>query len=319
MSKKNSFIGIDFGGTSIKAILHGEDHFWSSPEETSTKGSEVQEIKGKIFDLVQTLIDNSPSYSLKGIGLGLPGICDDQGQLLIAPNLDPAWLNINLKQELQSQSNVPVFLENDANVAALGEALAGDSQYSNLLFLTLGTGLGTGIIIDNRIYRGSQGYAAEGGHIVVNPNGTKCGCGKMGCLETEFSATALIRKAKIAALNNPQSSISMYCRGNVDTITAKTVFDAAMDDDMDAQKILKESVNYLAMGISNFCAVLDPEVVVMGGGITLAGDYLMELLHPKLDPYFTFQNYKRPKIKISKMQNEAGMKGAAMLAKTGIT
>ncbi|MGL1904040.1 MAG: ROK family protein [Fibrobacterales bacterium] len=311
----NCFIGIDLGGTSVKGMLYTENKEWSDIVDTPTKNRSANEIISDISGLITNLLGTLDNPNLKGIGIGVPGIADENGTVKMAPNLK-GWTNIALGQKLNKQFSVPVKVNNDANVAALGEAYFGATEpFNNMLFLTLGTGIGAGIIINGNIHTGAQGFGGEAGHMVISPeDGNTCGCGKVGCLETCFSATAVIREGKKAAKAYPASKINEVCANDIDSISAKTVFDAAKEGDSFARAILEKGTTEFARGVANICMLLDPETIILGGGVTLAGDYLLDMLRPKIHAQMTFKGYTKPDVIISDLQHTAGIKGAVALA-----
>ncbi len=311
----NCYIGIDLGGTSVKGMVYTQDKQWSDIVDIPTKNKNSNEIISDIAVLINSLLDSKDSPTLMGIGIGVPGIADETGLVKTAPNLK-GWTNIPLGKKLTELFNVPVKVNNDANVAALGEAyFASEKPFENMLFLTLGTGIGSGIIINGNIHSGAQGYGGEAGHMVISPeDGNICGCGKTGCLETCFSATAVIREGRKVAKEYSASKIYALCDGDLDSITAKTVFDAAKDGDSYARSILEKGTSEFARGVANMCMLLDPDKIILGGGVTLAGDYLLDMLKPKIHALMTFKGYKKPEVIISGLQHTAGIKGAVALA-----
>ena len=218
----------------------------------------------------------------------------------------------------QEHLDIPVHVGNDANCAALGEYYAGaGKQYSSMVLITLGTGVGTGIILDGKMWTGCNGAGAEGGHIVVRPDGIECGCGRKGCLEVYASASGLIRMAREQMQTEKESLLWTLAEGDEMKVTGRTVFAAAEQKDLAAGKVLEEYVDVLSDGCLNIINLLQPEAIVLGGGISGAADKL--LLNPLREKTYgrDLARYSSPKTQIVKAElgNDAGIIGAAFLGK----
>ena len=314
------YLGIDVGGTSLKAGLANED---GKIIATANKMVEIHQsdfndyLAREMASLTQILLDNN-KLTLKDIpyvGAGLPGSVDDNnGIFLFAPNMPIS--NSPLRESFMKYLCVPLHLGNDANCAALGEYIAGaGKQYSSMVLITLGTGVGTGIILDGKIWTGCNGAAAEGGHIVIRPDGWQCGCGRKGCLEAYASASGLIRMAINQMLSDRSSKLWDTAEGSLDNVTGITVFKAAMIEDRSALQVLDEYTDALAQGIINIINLLQPGVIALGGGIANApSELLLEPLRKKIAGR-DMAKYNEPKTKLVKavLGNEAGIIGAAMI------
>ncbi|KKD53485.1 ROK family glucokinase [Paenibacillus polymyxa] len=307
------YVGVDLGGTAIKVGICNEDgqllHTYEGPTETD-KGVDV--VIGNIEKYVRHIVEQSPYEwdQLKGVGAGVAGFTNVRdGIIVLAPNI--GFRDVPIRALLENRIGKPVKIDNDANVAALGEAWAGAGKgIENCVCYTLGTGVGGGIIINGRIYQGSSGMAGEIGHISVVPDleAIQCGCGKMGCLETVSSATGIIRMAKDAVERGDRTSLALE-----EHIAAKEVFDAAKAGDEVALRIVNRAAFYLGKSMAAVAAVLNPELFIIGGGVSKAGDFLFEEMrrvYAKLAPEPLQKGvYIVPAV----LGNDAGIVGAAGL------
>ena len=212
--------------------------------------------------------------------------------------------------------DVPIYLENDANCAALAESMFGAAKgYKNSITLTLGTGIGGGIIINNKIYKGSNCAGGELGHMSINMDGNSCNCGRRGCFETYASATALKQQAIDAVKNDKDTIMYKVVNGDINRIEARLVFNCAKQNDKLAVRVVDKYVTYLSFGIENLINILQPDVIVIGGGISNAGEYLLEKINDLIkDSYEMARDLdKRTKIELAKLGNDAGIIGAAFL------
>ncbi|ADM68069.1 ROK family glucokinase [Paenibacillus sp. SEL1] len=307
------YVGVDLGGTAIKVGICNENgqllHTYEGPTETD-KGVDV--VIGNIEKYVRHIVEQSPYEwdQLKGVGAGVAGFTNVRdGIIVLAPNI--GFRDVPIRALLENRIGKPVKIDNDANVAALGEAWAGAGKgIENCVCYTLGTGVGGGIIINGKIYQGSSGMAGEIGHISVVPDleAIQCGCGKMGCLETVSSATGIIRMAKDAVERGDRTSLALE-----DQIAAKEVFDAAKAGDEVALRIVNRAAFYLGKSMAAVAAVLNPELFIIGGGVSKAGDFLFEEMrrvYAKLAPEPLQKGvYIVPAV----LGNDAGIVGAAGL------
>ncbi len=309
------YIGIDLGGTKIAAGITTRDGKILAQATTATIAQrsykdvvrdmagcalEALEGAGKTIDDVET------------IGIGIPGIADNvTGIVIFCTNL--GWHNVPLREELQKYINKPVFIDNDATVAGLAESQAGVSKNaSSSVFLTLGTGVGGGIIIDGKPWTGAHGVASELGHLTIEIDGIPCTCGKDGCLERYCSATGLIRMGREAVALHPDSLI-LKKAGTADNINGKIIIDCAKEGDPIAQKVFDRYIKYLTLAINTVISFLDPEMIVLGGGISMAGQYLLDAVNEQLPRYLMFKSMPYADIRLAVLGNNAGIIGAAML------
>lgn len=307
------YIGVDLGGTSIKVGICDETgkllHTYEGPTDADRGAESVLE---NIAKYIRRLVADS-SYEweqVAGIGAGLAGFVDMQeGIVKFAPNLQ--WVNVQAKKVLEAKLGKPVKIDNDANVAALGEAWAGaGAGISNVVCYTIGTGVGGGIIIDGKIYQGSAGMAGELGHISIVPDieSINCGCGQVGCLETVSSATGIVRMANDAVERGEHTSMAL-----LEKIEAKHVFDAAKAGDEVALRIVSRAAYYLGRSMATIAVILNPKRIIIGGGVSKAGEILFEPIRAAFKKYTPAQLQDGVDIVPATLGNDAGVVGAAGL------
>lgn len=272
MSDYGQAIGVDVGGSKILAVRAARDGTILDRAEDATPADDQDATMAKLIEAAGTLMTGE----VVAVGVGGAGMVDvANGVLRYAPNL--AWRDLPIAERMRSALGVPCQLDNDANVAAYAEYRFGAGRgYRHLLLVTVGTGIGGGIITDGRLFRGAHGFAAEIGHIVVEPLGPLCGCGNHGCWEQVASGRAIGRLGREAAREVPRSRIGRLAGGDPDAVTGVTVTRAALEDDPTAVGILGTVGTRLGIGIAGLVNVLDPQVVVVGGGAIAAGDLLLE-------------------------------------------
>ena len=303
--------GIDLGGTTVKLAYFDENgtmlHKWEIPTNTAEGGSQIlpdiaKAVEGYLGE------NNIPRESVIGLGIGVPGPVDVNGTVNKCVNL--GWGRFNISRELERLTGFPVQAGNDANVAAMGEFWKGGGQgCRNMVLATLGTGVGGGIVVEGKLLCGSQGAGGEIGHMTINRDETvPCNCGKYGCVEQYCSATGIVRTAKEHLASNPADS---QLRA-LEEITCKDIFDAGKAGDTLANEILQMYYARLGEFLGNLCCLLNPEVVVLGGGVTKAGQVLLD----GVEPYFrknTFHACDNAKIVLASLGNDAGAYGAFKL------
>lgn len=311
---KKRYIGIDLGGTFIKGGIVTEDGEILVQDKVPTECKvSNQRVVDNIAKLCQTLMDKigCDKESIVGIGLGSPGMIDgEKGVLVISRNL--GFDHFPMAKAIEEKVGLPVKMANDANVAALGETKFGmGKKYKSTLFLTLGTGVGGGIIIDGKLFEGNRSAGAELGHVVIIAGGEPCTCGRKGCLEAYASATALIRETKREMQRNPQSK--MWAVGSLDNVDGKTAFDYK-DVDEGAKAVVDNYIEKLGVGIVNFVNELRPEAVLLGGGVCAQGDNLIVPLQDMLNREIYGGSYgPQVPILVASLGNSAGLLGAAAL------
>lgn len=309
------YIGIDLGGTFIKGGIVNENGEILLCDKTPTeveKGDHgvAENIARLALDLLSRL--GLTTSDVEGLGIGSPGMIDSaRGNVIYANNL--GWENFMIGEELSSMlGGIPVKIGNDANVAALGEVKFGAARnYSSAIMITLGTGVGGGIVIDGKLVEGNLGAGAELGHTVIVHGGEHCSCGRRGCFEAYSSATALIRDTRRAMEAHPDSK--MWEIGSLDAVNGKTVFDYAPVDAY-AKEVLDSYIEHLACGLINYANIFRPEVILLGGGVCAQGDNLIKPLQAIMDKeIYAGDKGPRVPILIAELENSAGLLGAAAL------
>lgn len=316
--QKKKIIGIDLGGTTTKfGIINPNGQIqekWSIKTDISDEGSRIV---SNIIDSIQSKLNSLDltSEDFIGIGMGSPGTVNrDKGTVVGAYNLN--WKKLQeLKGPIEKELAIPFFIDNDANVAALGEKWMGaGNNEANVSFITLGTGVGGGLISDGKLLHGAIDAAGEIGHVTVEPNGYECTCGKKGCLEQYASATGVVRIAKDLAAEYQNSSDLKRELDKEIEVDSKRIFELAKADDELALAVVDQFVYYLALALANVANLLNPSTIVLGGGVSQAGEFLAEKVEKKIKP-FLFETIRDvTKIKIAELGNDAGIIGAASLA-----
>ena len=312
------YIGLDVGGTTFKAGVVTEDgrivHKDAMPTGIERPYQEIIADMAALCKKVAADADIEMS-EIKSIGVGVPGLFDNKtGMIPFCTNL--GWHDIPFVAEMKKHLDTPVYGDNDATVAGLAESVAGVSAgIRDSVFLTLGTGVGGGIIIDGKPYSGAHGCGSEIGHMMIKMGGELCTCGNYGCFERYASATAIIREARKAIVEYPESSMLAACGGDPEKLNAKIVIDAARAGDEAAKAVFGGYVQALAVGIINIINMLDPEVIVLGGGVSAAGEFLLDAVREAVKPMVFFKTMPYARIELAQLGNDAGIIGAAMLGK----
>ncbi len=309
------YIGIDFGGTNISGGIVDISGKVLLKKSTPTKAERnYNEI---ILDMINLCKGLCCEYGLEihdieKIGIGCPGSIDSEsGNIEYVNNLN--FNNVNMKNEFARFFDTPVYIDNDANCAALGESISGACKnVKNSITITLGTGIGGGIIIDGKIYNGSFSCGGEVGHIVIEHNGRPCSCGRKGCFEAYCATSALTKYAKKVISNHPEADIYKAVLGNVDVINTELLFEFYKNNEVLSKKIIEEYISYLADGITNLVNIFQPDIIAIGGGISAQGD---TLLKPVIDivKKDVYGGVLKTKIVKAILGNDAGIVGAAML------
>ncbi len=309
-------IGIDIGGTNIAGGVVSEASELVYKRSKPFPGAHAPEASIRVIaELVRELMHQAGigASELSGIGIAVPGsIRYDALSVIDAHNL--GYHDFPLVALLRDALNldIPMFLENDANAAALAEYYCGAfyGAHSGLL-ITIGTGVGGGLILDDKLFIGGNKNGFEFGHAMLIFGGEACTCGNLGCVESYCSASAIIREGRRAATAHPDSLIMSRCEGHVEKIDAKIVIDCARDGDAAAMEVFHAFTQHLGAAITTAIAVFDPEVIAIGGGVSLAGDFLLDPVRAYVQPHAFFRHFGR--IVTAHMHNDAGIIGAAML------
>ena len=310
------YIGIDLGGTNIAAGIVREDGkiVVQSSVPTLSQRPTDEIVKDMVFLSKQLIKDAELELNdIETVGIGCPGTINfETGEVIYSNNIKME--HYMLAKEFQKYLNLPVKIDNDANCAAMGEYIVSGNNVPIFMFITLGTGVGSGLILNGKVFRGFNGAASEAGHITLVSGGEPCTCGKRGCWETYASVTAPIRQTKVAMEKNPESLMHEIAKAE-GKISGRTSFDAAKQGDKAAQAVVKQYAQYVADGIVSVENVLQPDIISVGGGISREGEYLLQ----PVCEYAAANGFNKfmPKTKIVTAQsfNDAGIIGAAMIAK----
>ena len=312
------YVGIDLGGTGIKAGLVDEGGRILVKDSCPTgveRGYEA--IIADMAQLALRVIAESGHTpdEVKAVGIGLPGVIDPATKRVpFCTNL--GWHDVPVIDEMHKYIDLPIFVDNDATVAALAEAVAGVSAgLDSSVFVTLGTGVGGGIIINGRPFSGAHGVASEIGHMITVVGGELCTCGNRGCWERYASATALIREGRKLAAEKPNCALAKAVDGDLQKIGAKHIVDLAKANDPDCAELFDWYVTHLCVGLVNLINLYDPEVIALGGGVSHAGQFLLDAVNAKLPQFIFYKTMPHSRIELARMGNDAGIIGAAMLGR----
>ncbi|MGL5635029.1 MAG: ROK family protein [Sarcina sp.] len=309
---KKYVIGIDLGGTKISTAIANLDGKVQSLFVVPTEAElgEKKVIENIVNSIEKVIVEGKSTLDeIACIGIGSPGVLDlEAGSILASPNLP--FSNFQIVSELKKSFDVDVYLDNDANVATIGEYVLGAGKgKENIVYVTVSTGVGGGAIVNGELYRGATANALEVGHMTLDPHGPICGCGNFGCLEALSSGTAIAKKARQAVESKIETSLRQY-----DKITSYEVFVEANKGDSLANEIIDSALNYLGIGIANIITMFDPSMVIIGGGVSNAGDRIFE----KVKQVVKRRNFKvmsdNCEIVHAKLGTDAGVLGAVSLA-----
>lgn len=308
------YIGVDIGGMSIKAGVVDENGRILVKKSCVTRADESYEVIVK--DIYELCVSVTEAAGLKkedvcAVGMGSPGtVNSEKGIISFSGNLN--FRNVNIVKEFRKHWDIKTTVNNDANCAALGEARFGGEKFEkDAIFITLGTGIGTGFIIDGKIFEGNRGEGAEGGHICIKMGGEKCTCGERGCWEAYASATALLRQTERAMAKYPDSLMNKLAaeKGGVD---GTVPFEAYKAGDKAAEKVVKTYVKYVATGLVTLINIFRPKLIAIGGGVSNAGDWFIKMIERATKKHvFGGKVNKMPKIVKASLGNDAGIVGAA--------
>ncbi|MDQ6828308.1 MAG: ROK family protein [Gemmatimonadota bacterium] len=283
-------VGVDLGGTNIVVGAMPEDGSaqLAVREESTHSERGAEAVVDKIVAMIAAVISDviraqgAHPQDFLGVGVGAPGPLDrDNGIVIVAPNL--GWKNFPLRDEIAHRIHLPATLDNDANCATVGEWWQGAAKGGrNVVGLTIGTGIGGGIILDGKLYHGSSDVAGEIGHTTIDQAGRYCRCGNYGCLEAYASGPAIAQRAREALERDEISALHRMVGGDLDKLTAATVYNAAHDGDALALEVVRDTAKFLATGVANLLNLINPDVVVIAGGVTKAGDHLFEPLRAEV-------------------------------------
>ena len=309
---KKYVIGVDLGGTKISTAISTIEGNILANVVLPTKAEEGEvAVLGRIIQSIDEVIVGSSTSidEVEAIGIGSPGPLDaKKGIIITTPNLP--FKDYNLVQPLKEKYNIPVYLDNDANAAAIGEYMFGAGKgKESIIYFTVSTGVGGGAVLDGKVYRGHTSNALEIGHTTVDPNGPRCNCGNLGCLEAMPSGTAIAKKGKEAVSTNVETSLKKY-----DTITSYEVFKEAEAGDEVAKDIIDNALTYLGIGVANAIATFDPEMIIIGGGVSKAGDIVFDTVKKVVNKRCFKSMAESCEIVPAGLGSDAGVVGAVALA-----
>lgn len=314
-------IGIDLGGTNLKAALVNREEGFAKKTQRPTKADEGPDhVVSQITALAGELIAAAPDDSVAGVGIGSPGAVNWKRTTVSRPPNFPGWDTINLRSALRSRlgSDLTVIVENDANVAGLGSAFYGAGRESDsFIMITLGTGVGGGIIYQNKIFRGSTGGAAEIGHMTIDYEGPFAKSGVSGAIEGYLGQEFLAQHARDRLVNYPNSVVHDLVDGNLDRITPRTLYEAANQGDELAQNVLGWAGHKLGCVLGSAVNLLDIRTIIVGGGVSAAGDFILEPARDVLPRFVVPGLRENLRILREKLGNEVSLLGAARLAFEG--
>ncbi len=311
------YLAVDLGGTNIKTgLVDNDGKILSRAQRPTGAQRHYEEI---IKDIAECAIEAADGAGvsmeeIESVGIGCPGTVDNKrGIIVYANNIN--FKNVPLREEMQKYINKPVYMGNDADCAALGEYVMMKKEMDCFLFVTLGTGVGGGIIINGKIYSGFNSAGGEIGHISMIEGGKECTCGRRGCWERYASTTALIDMTKEAIEKNPDSYLASLCGNDVSKVNGKTAFTALEEGDALGIEIINKWLTYVASGITNMINIFQPEVLCIGGAISREGDRILKPIIEYVENNRYSRNVEQTEIKIAEYGNDAGLLGAAFLGR----
>ncbi|HEX5036698.1 MAG TPA: ROK family protein [bacterium] len=313
MSSSNCVVSVDLGGTNLRVAAVTADgvlkHRW---EEVSDARSGSESVLKKVAAGVTSVGAKAEKDGLAvgGVALGFPGIVDPSKGIVYRSPHFPDWKDLDLLSFFKSALKWPVAVDNDANFAALGEAWKGAGRgLKNFLMMTLGTGVGGGLMLDGRVFHGDRGFAGEIGHIVIEAEGPPCACGSRGCLETYISATGMMRLAEVSDQAEGREQLLAKLEKPLARITVKDLYEAALDGDIFANTLFKKMGNYLGIGVASLVNVTGVETVIVGGGVAQAWDFFIEPAKKELSQRTYEETAKSVKIVRAVLGTDAALVG----------
>ena len=314
IQKRKTAIAVDVGGTKIAAGIIDTGGYVLDTLKTETPSGTSGAVVAAINGLIKKLLESPAEIGeVAGIGLAVAGTIDwRRGVVVESPNLP--FTDLPLKSRVETEFGLSTFMDNDGNLAALGEKYYGAARDAkHFVCLTVGTGIGAGIIIDGCLYRGATGSAAEIGHMVIEASGPQCTCGSYGCFEEMAAGRAIVRLAKEKIIQEPESLILKFAGGNPAHIAGSMVTEAAQKGDKAAMQVFAEVGFWLGIGINNVINIFNPELVVIGGGVSEAGELILKPARKVVSERALHPNQDVARIVLADLGNRAGMLGAAAL------
>lgn len=320
--RKDLYLGIDLGGTKILSIVASSQGKILSRDRTHTpaKGGPEAVIRAILKSIAHALKSaDITKNKIRAIGIGAAGISNPEtGILYTSPNL-PGWKDVPIRDIIQREIGINTFLTNDAKAAALGELSFGAGKGArNLIYITLSTGIGGGLIIDGKLYGGAAGAAGEIGHMTIDINGPHCNCGNTGCWEILASGTALAREAKKQIEQGAGTTILSYSKGKIELVTAQTVYAAALEGDRLAVELIGQNGSYVGVGLANLINIFNPELIIIGGGLSHMGDMLLKPAMAVIKERAFKASYEAVRLTIAQLGDDVGALGAIVFAQQGM-
>ncbi len=317
VSGEHLFLGVDVGGTKVAAgLVNSAAEVMLTARMPMVTRKSAEDGLRAVLDAIDEVLSDQRAAEVSAIGISVPGWVDSrQGLILNATNL-PCWQNYPLADEIERRYKLPTRLANDANVAALAEAVWGaGASYQNVFYVSLGTGIGTGMVLGKRLYYGRTGSAGEGGHMTIDFTGPQCGCGKRGCIEMYASGTAIGRRARerLSQSRSHRSRMLERVQGKIASVTAETVGEAALDGDALANEVLREAADHLAIWLGNIIDLLEPEVIVVGGGLGHLMTSFLNHIRSCLETWAINPQRQQVPIVNAIYRSESGLVGSAAL------
>lgn len=313
------YLSFDMGGTQIRAaVITAEGAILGRDASLTPKKGGPSAALRAFHQVANKALEASGASldEIEGIGVASAGPLDPAtGTIFFIPNV-PGWKDVPWRDMVEAELGRPTFLENDANAAALGEHAFGAGRgVSNLIYITVSTGIGGGLILGNRLYSGSSGTAGEIGHMTIEVDGPRCGCGNVGCWETLASGTALAREAVERIQGGARSSILQVAGGNISRVDARAIHEAATKGDALAQELIANVGHYLGVGLANLVNILNPQMLILGGGLTQMGDMLLGPARRTLELRAMAPALQGLRLELAQLGDNAGLMGAMVLAR----
>lgn len=311
------YLGIDLGGMSAKCAVLKDGVLCGVCRCKTDRNNTPAQTATDLANLAKEAIERSglTLSDIGGLGIGSPGVIDsEKGEVVCWANF--GWDHVELAELVRERLHLPVYVLNDANAAAMGEyAYGAAKEYRSAVMITVGTGIGSGIVFDGQLFEGNGGAGAELGHEVIRMGGEKCACGRRGCLEAYASASALIRQTQKAMKKHSESLLWSLCDGDVDGVNGKIFFDALHQGDKTAKGVFRKYMQYLCEGVVNVANVLRPQAIILGGGISAQGETITKPLQRMANKYMLGgESWAEVKIVAAMLGNDAGIYGAAAFA-----
>jgi len=318
MPDNSLVLSVDLGGSKIlTAVVNSKGNMLSRDHSVTPAAKGPEAVIQAILESIQRTLNQASisAAELEAICLGAPGLSNPEtGVVFTSPHL-PGWKDVPLRDIIRGKTGIKTILINDANAAAFGELCFGAAKGArNFIYITLSTGIGGGIIIDGRIYAGYLGTAGEIGHMTIETNGPKCNCGNTGCWETLASGTALAREARQRIAAGAKTSILEYSNGDIQKVTAETVHNAARQGDALAEELIAQTGYYVGVGLANLINILNPELIVIGGGLSSIGDRLLKPAYKAAEERAYGTAFKSVRFARAELGRNSGVIGAAAYA-----